>query len=80
MPEKTMQAAADHGVIPADSVTGSYAAANAVLDALAAQGVSYDDVTRLLEEEGLSKFEVSWNELLDTVQTALTAASTTSAV
>ncbi|TFD67887.1 transaldolase [Cryobacterium ruanii] len=80
MPEKTMQAAADHGVIPADSVTGSYAAANAVLDALAAQGVSYDDVTRLLEEEGLSKFAVSWNELLDTVQTALTAASTTSAV
>ncbi|MDJ0377756.1 transaldolase [Cryobacterium sp. PH31-L1] len=79
MPEKTMQAAADHGVIPADSVTGSYGAANAVLDALAAQGVSYDDVTRLLEEEGLSKFEVSWNELLDTVQTALTAASTTAA-
>ncbi|TFD21595.1 transaldolase [Cryobacterium sp. TMS1-13-1] len=80
MPEKTMMAAADHGVIPADSVTGSYAAANAVLDALAAQGVSYDDVTRLLEEEGLSKFEVSWNELLDTVQTALTAAATTAVV
>ena len=79
MPEKTMQAAADHGVIPADSVTGSYAAANALLDALAAQGVSYADVTRLLEEEGLSKFEVSWNELLDTVQTALTAASTSAA-
>ena len=78
MPEKTMQATADHGVIPSDSVTGSYAAANAVLDALSAQGVSYDDVTRLLEEEGLSKFEVSWNELLDTVQTALTAASTPS--
>ncbi|WP_104139385.1 MULTISPECIES: transaldolase [unclassified Cryobacterium] len=80
MPEKTMKAAADHGVIPTDSVTGSYAAANAVLDALAVQGVSYDDVTRLLEEEGLSKFEVSWNELLDTVQTALTAASTSAVV
>ncbi|TFB76264.1 transaldolase [Cryobacterium glaciale] len=79
MPEKTMQAAADHGIIPADSVTGSYAAANAVLDALAAQGVSYADVTRLLEEEGLSKFEVSWNELRGTVQTALTAASTSAA-
>ncbi|WP_104129090.1 transaldolase [Cryobacterium sp. Y57] len=78
MPEKTMQATADHGVIPSDSVTASYAAANAVLDALSAQGVSYDDVTRLLEEEGLSKFEASWNELLDTVQTALTAASTPS--
>jgi len=74
MPEKTMQATFDHGVIPSDSVTGSYAAANAVLDALAAQGISYDDVTRVLEEEGVSKFVISWNELLATVQTALDAA------
>ncbi|TFD45642.1 transaldolase [Cryobacterium frigoriphilum] len=74
MPEKTMQATFEHGVIPADSVTGSYAAANAVLDALAAQGVSYDDVTRVLEEEGVAKFVISWNELLETVETALNAA------
>jgi len=74
MPEKTMQATFDHGVIPTDSVTGSYAAANAVLDALAAQGISYDDVTRVLEEEGVAKFVISWNELLETVQTALDAA------
>ncbi|MFO7689470.1 MAG: transaldolase [Cryobacterium sp.] len=74
MPEKTMQATFEHGVIPTDSVTGSYDAANAVLDALAAQGVSYEDVTRVLEEEGVSKFVVSWNELLDTVTAALDAA------
>jgi len=76
MPEKTMQAAADHAVVPADSITGSYAAANAVLDALAAQGISYDDVTRVLEEEGVSKFVVSWDELLQTVSAALAAAET----
>ncbi|TDW28570.1 transaldolase [Cryobacterium psychrophilum] len=76
MPEKTMQAAADHAVVPADSITGSYAAANAVLDALAAQGISYDDVTRVLEEEGVSKFVVSWDELLETVAAALSAAET----
>jgi len=76
MPEKTMLAAADHAVVPADSVTGSYAAANAVLDALAAEGISYKDVTRVLEEEGVSKFVVSWNELLETVAGALTAAET----
>ena len=74
MPEKTMEATRDHGVIPADSVTGSYAAANAVLDALARQGVSYDDVTQVLEAEGVSKFVVSWNELLETVKSALEAA------
>ena len=77
MPEKTMDATRDHGLIPADSVTGSYAAANAVLDALARQGVSYDDVTQVLEAEGVSKFVVSWNELLETVKSALEAARAT---
>jgi transaldolase len=79
MPEKTMLATFDHGVITGDTVTGSYDEANAVLDAIAAQGVSYDDVTQLLEEEGVSKFLVSWGELLDTVTQALDAASTTKA-
>jgi transaldolase len=74
MPEKTLDATFDHGVIVAGAVTGAYDAANAVLDAISAQGVSYDDVTRLLEEEGVAKFIVSWDELLETVTTALEAA------
>jgi transaldolase len=74
MPEKTLEATFDHGVIEGDRVSGSYAAANAVLDAVAAQGISYDDVTALLEKEGVEKFIVSWNELLDTVTAALEAA------
>lgn len=74
MPEKTLEATFDHGVITGDTVTGSYAAANEVLDALAALGVSYDEVTALLEREGVEKFIVSWNELLDTVTAALEAA------
>ncbi|MCU1523523.1 MAG: transaldolase [Microbacteriaceae bacterium] len=74
MPEKTLEATFDHGVIEGDKVTGSYADANAVLDALAAQGVSYDEVTALLEKEGVEKFIVSWNELLDTVTAALESA------
>jgi len=74
MPEKTLEATFDHGVIAGDSISGSYDAANAVLDALAAQGISYDDVTALLEKEGVEKFIVSWNELLDTVTAALEAA------
>ena len=74
MPEKTLEATFDHGVIDGDAVTGSYAAANATLDELAEQGISYDDVTALLEKEGVDKFIVSWNELLDTVSAALEAA------
>ena len=74
MPEKTLEATADHGVIEGDRVTGSYAAANGVLNAIAALGISYDDVTEVLEREGVDKFIVSWNELLDTVTAALEAA------
>ena len=74
MPEKTLEATFDHGVIAGDSITGSYDAANAVLDAIAAQGISYEEVTALLEKEGVEKFIVSWNELLDTVTAALEAA------
>jgi transaldolase len=77
MPEKTLLATLDHGVIPADSVTGAYDEANAVLDALANEGVSYVDVTQVLEEEGVAKFTVSWNELLKTVSVALDAAKAT---
>ena len=36
-------------------------------------GVDYDDVTAQLEKEGVEKFIVSWNELLDTVTAALEA-------
>jgi transaldolase len=74
MPEKTLEATFDHGKIDGDSVTGSYDDANAVLDAIAGLGISYDDVTALLEKEGVEKFIVSWNELLDTVTQALAAA------
>lgn len=74
MPEKTLQATFDHGVITGDAVTGSYDAARGVLAALGDLGISYDEVTALLEKEGVEKFIVSWNELLDTVSAALEAA------
>ena len=74
MPEKTLEATFDHGVIEGQQVTSNYDAANITLDALTALGISYDEVTALLEKEGVEKFIVSWNELLDTVSAALEAA------
>ncbi|MDE2386082.1 MAG: transaldolase [Actinomycetales bacterium] len=74
MPEKTMEAVYDHGIVPANSITAHYAEAEAVLAAVAAAGVSYDDVTNLLETEGVDKFIVSWNELVESVDSALAAA------
>ncbi|MGZ5371814.1 transaldolase [Aeromicrobium sp.] len=71
MPEKTMQAFADHGEVRGDTVTGTYDEARAVFVALEEQGISYDEVVALLEIEGLDKFEKSWAELVTTVQNEL---------
>jgi transaldolase len=76
MPLKTLDAVADHGEIPADSVHGSYDDAKAVLDALDGLGIGYDDVTEALEREGVEKFEASWTELLATVSDELARAAT----
>lgn len=74
MPEKTLEATFDHAPLHGDAVNGSYDEARQVLADLAAVGVDYDDVTAVLEAEGVEKFIVSWNELLDTVTAALEAA------
>ncbi|PJJ05897.1 transaldolase [Streptomyces sp. 2333.5] len=71
MPEKTMRAVVDHGRIQGDTIHGTYAAAHQVLADLEAVGVSYDDVVRVLEDEGISKFTASGNELFEQLNTEL---------
>ncbi|WP_405728048.1 transaldolase [Streptomyces sp. NBC_00028] len=71
MPEATLNATADHGEITGDTVTGGYAQARADLAAVEALGVSYDEVVQQLEDEGVAKFEVAWNDLLATVTKSL---------
>jgi transaldolase len=68
MPEPTLHAVDDHGVITGDTVTGHYVDAQQVLDDLAAVGVDYDDVVQVLEDEAIEKFENSWNELIESIQ------------
>ncbi len=74
MPEATLEAVHDHGVLHADSVTGAYADARAVLADLATVGIDYDDVVALLEVEGVEKFEVAWSGLLDSLTASLKTA------
>jgi transaldolase len=71
MPQATLDAFCDHGETSADTITGAYADAQAILEGLADVGVEYADVIDTLEREGVDKFTVSWNELLDSVRTAL---------
>ncbi len=68
MPEKTIDAVADHGVVTGDTVTGRAAAAQEIFDQLSAVGVDLTDVFLVLENEGVEKFEKSWQELLEATQ------------
>jgi transaldolase len=74
MPEKTIDAVADHGVITGDTVTGTADEAQALFDKLSSVGIDLPDVFKVLEDEGVEKFEKSWLELLDATQEQLDAA------
>ena len=74
MPEKTLDAFADHGEVAGDRVTGFEGEAQQVLDRIEAVGVDFADVLVVLEEEGVQKFADSWSELEQTVADQLAAA------
>jgi transaldolase len=67
MPEETIQAFQDHGVV-AEMLTQGVDEARRLLDDLAKAGVDYDDVVQTLEEEGVQKFADSFEELLDGIK------------
>jgi transaldolase len=75
MPEDTLHAVADHGKIVGDTVTGTAGEAQQVFDALTAAGIDITDVFLTLENEGVQKFEKSWEELLESVDGQLKAAA-----
>jgi transaldolase len=74
MPEKTMQAVADHSEIKGDQVRPFYDDAEATMRALADSGIDYDDVIEVVIREGVEKFIKAWDELLDSTTEALEAA------
>ena len=63
MPEETIRAFQDHGD-PAPTLMNDLDAAHQLFSDLAAAGVDYDDVTAVLEREGVEKFAASFAELL----------------
>lgn len=74
MPEKTIAAYADHGEL-GTPLQKEYDDAAATMQAIAAAGVDMDDVFLTLENEGVQKFEASWEELLATVRDQLARAA-----
>ena len=74
MPEKTLEAVADHGEVRSDRVRPFYDDAHAHMKALQEAGVDYDDVIAVLIKEGVDKFVVAWDELQSTLSESLEAA------
>ncbi|MFD8236971.1 transaldolase [Streptomyces sp. NPDC059696] len=71
MPEATLFATEEQGEIRGNTIAGTYEQARADLDAVEKLGIKYDDVVRLLEEEGVQKFEDSWTDLLKSTEAEL---------
>lgn len=67
MPIETIDAYRDHGR-PALTITNGADAARQVLERLAAVGISLDRATRQLEEEGTTKFSVSFDHLIRSIE------------
>jgi transaldolase len=75
MPEATLRAMADHGVVRGDTVRRNYDDAAQVMAALTGIGIDYDDVVDKLERDGLTTFQASWAALADTLKHKLAAAT-----
>ena len=74
MPEATLNAVADHGVLRGDTVSGTAAAARQVWAELATLGISAEEVFAELETDGVAKFITAWEQLLTSIDTALQGA------
>jgi transaldolase len=74
MPEATLRAVADHGVLRGDTVRAGYDDATAVTTALARLGIDDADVMDQLERDGLMTFRASWAALTETLDQKLAAA------
>jgi transaldolase len=75
MPEATLKALADHGVVTGPTANTGYEQARQVFAELSTLGIEIDEVTELLETEGVQKFMDSWSVLLEGLQKQLDAIS-----
>jgi transaldolase len=63
MPEETIVAFQDHGIVKDDTLESGLDEARELFTKLEQVGIAYDDVTDTLEKEGVQKFTDSFVEL-----------------
>jgi transaldolase len=67
MPPATLDALCDHGVVKPDTIHDDVAGGKALIDALAAKGISLHAVTEQLVADGVKSFAQSFKEMLDAI-------------
>jgi len=70
MPQNTLDALIDHGIVRGDTITGNYAQAVEVFKSLSELNISLNEITTALEIDGVKKFAQAWDELLTSVAKA----------
>ena len=69
MPTSTLEAFMDHGEVRSESpIKEDLDEAQALIGELREAGVDYEDVTEVLEKEGVQKFADSFDELLEVIE------------
>lgn len=68
MPQSTLDAFLDHGVVNGDAITSQLEIASQILDKLSALGIPLGTITAALEADGVKKFEDAWISLLADVK------------
>lgn len=71
MPEATLKAVVNHATVVGDPVRAGYAEADALLARLAERGVDMADVEAVLEQQAITSFAASWDELIASVTAQL---------
>jgi transaldolase len=72
MPQSTLDAFLDHGVVKSDAITSHMESASKILAELSSLGISLDAITAALEADGVKKFEDAWVSLLADVEKVMT--------
>ncbi len=67
LPQNTIEAFLDHGVVKA-TIESDVDRAGEEIDALSQLGISMEDVTQELEDEGVASFARSYHDLLQSIQ------------
>ena len=68
MPISTLEAFMDHGEVNPNALEEGLDEARALIGELREVGVDYEDVTEVLEKEGVAKFVDSFDELLEGIK------------